>query len=145
MSCCTRDGDGTSLHRRSPTCEKIVWVDVIDGQDAISFSVEVSFSNPNQDKGDISYITQVMKTKVPSIRSALENGSYTIQCESSIKRGKWIVVGERDSVKDGVELRCVISSGKIPANPPTATSASSPQQSQSGISGNWFSDYKRIK
>ncbi len=145
MSGGTRDGDGTNLHRKSPISEKIVWVDVIDGQDAISFSIEVSFSNPNQDKGNISYITHLMKTKVPSIRSALENGSNTIQCESSIKRGKWIVVGERDSVKDGVELRCVISSGKSPANPPTAASASSPQQSQCGISGNWFSDSKRIK
>ncbi|KAK4007035.1 hypothetical protein OUZ56_012190 [Daphnia magna] len=87
--------------------KKCVFIEIFDGAANMPYQVFIN-EGCATGKSDIELIVEAMVVKKPSLGPILKARGFYFTIESEFKQGKWITLGEKETVVEGSELRLMI-------------------------------------
>jgi hypothetical protein len=87
--------------------KKCVFIEIFDGAANMPYQVFIN-EGCATGKSDIELIVEAMVVKKPSLGPILKARGFYFTIKSEFKQGKWITLGEKETVVEGSELRLMI-------------------------------------
>lgn len=87
--------------------EKITVLVEVHGINSSSIDFDIPF--PKGEDANIINLTKKLSRKNTTVKQCIDSGNYMYKVESSIIKGRWILIGEDSPLKHGTTVRCEIN------------------------------------